>query len=189
MSPKKITRVSISFTADEIDFLAWLVSEVIGPGYASDVKTTVADKVAQAAEFFSTTADTPETTSDAWAALAKLEEEYPTDWPENCEIEGLRLVCTCPACPEQYDVFDGNKTVGYLRLRHGNFRADYPHHGGEVVYRSNPKGDGCFLDDERKQELTNAVRALKQRIEKNAISGSTAKSSGVGDRPADHTEQ
>jgi hypothetical protein len=190
MSSKKITRVSISFTADEIDFLAWLVSEVIGPGYSSDVKTVVADKVAKAAEFFSTITDTAEETfSDVSDALAKLEEWCPTGWPENCEIEGLRLVCTCPACPEQYDVFDGNKKVGYLRLRHGKFRADYPHHGGETVYRADTKGDGVFLDDERQQELTNAVKALKQRIEKNAVSRGAAKGSGMGSRQADHPEQ
>jgi hypothetical protein len=114
-------------------------------------------------------------------AVTNLEEEYPTSWPDGCEIEGLRLVCTCPACPEQYDVFDSaEKQVGYLRLRHGTFRADYPGCGGETVYQVSTKGDGVFSDDERQQELTNAVKALKQRIEKNAVSGSTAKSSSMG---------
>ena len=39
-------------------------------------------------------------------------------------INGYRLILTCGACPEQYDVFDGDRQVGYLRLRHGHFRAD-----------------------------------------------------------------
>lgn len=37
---------------------------------------------------------------------------------------------TCYAYPEQYDVFLDGKQVGYLRLRHGYFRCDYPNCGG-----------------------------------------------------------
>ncbi|NBT75145.1 hypothetical protein EBZ80_18315 [bacterium] len=68
---------------------------------------------------------------------------------------------TSRACPEQYDVFDAHgEMAGYLRLRHGYFRADYPDCGGETVYTSNTKGDGLFDDDERMPELTKAVAAL-----------------------------
>jgi hypothetical protein len=77
-------------------------------------------------------------------------------------IDGCRLICTCGACPEQYDVFN-NKTgeqLGYLRLRHGNFRADYLDCGGETVYEARPTGDGMFDEDERLQYLTKAVNAL-----------------------------
>lgn len=101
--------------------------------------------------------------------LARLDEELGLDhgWPENREIEGLRLVCTSPACPEQYDVLDAEgKQVGYLRLRHGRFRADYPDCGGETVYVSNTKGDGVFIKEERIPELTNAVRKLLERRDK-----------------------
>ena len=81
-------------------------------------------------------------------------------------INGCRLICTCSACPEQYDVFD-NKTgeqLGYLRLRHGYFRADYLECGGETVYEAEPAGDGIFEEDERLPHLTEAVNALlKQR--------------------------
>jgi len=80
------------------------------------------------------------------------------------DIDGLRLVCTCGACPEQYDVFDGDVQVGYLRLRHGWFRADVPVAGGETVYESYPKGDGIFEDDERLIELTKAIKAIKEHI-------------------------
>lgn len=86
-------------------------------------------------------------------------------WPEDREINGFRLACTCPACPEQYDVFDAAGTkVGYLRLRHGYFRADFPDCGGETVYETDTKGDGIFDEDERTPELTKAIAALKARI-------------------------
>lgn len=101
--------------------------------------------------------------------LSRLDEELGLDkgWPENREIEGLRLVCTSPACPEQYEVLDAEgKQVGYLRLRHGRFRADYPDCGGETVYVSNTKGDGVFSEEERVPELTNAVRKLLERRDK-----------------------
>lgn len=101
--------------------------------------------------------------------LSKLDEELgwlDKDWPHEREMDGLKLVCTSMACPEQYDVFDasGNK-VGYLRLRHGTFRADYPDCGGETVYRSHPNGDGIFSDDERDIELGKAVEAIKRKID------------------------
>lgn len=80
-------------------------------------------------------------------------------------IDGFKLVCTCGACPEQYDVYDADdKQVGYLRLRHGYFRADYPYCGGETVYRSDTQGDGVFNEDERMPELTKAIHALKERM-------------------------
>lgn len=79
-------------------------------------------------------------------------------------IDGCRLFCTSIACPEQYDVFVDatQEKIGYLRLRGGWFRADYPDHGGETVYEANPKGDGIFDDDERQHYLTEAINALKQ---------------------------
>ena len=67
------------------------------------------------------------------------------------------------ACPEQYDVFKDGEQVGYLRLRNGWFRADYPqicHSGGETIYEANPRGDGEFEDDERKHYLTEAINAI-----------------------------
>lgn len=95
--------------------------------------------------------------------------EDATKLPGDLDIAGLKLVCTCPACPEQYDVFDGDMQIGYLRLRHGYFRADYPDHRGETVYESNPKGDGIFDDDERLPELTAAVEALVARHKKGSM--------------------
>lgn len=85
-------------------------------------------------------------------------------------IDGYRLVCTCSACPEQYDVFNDatKEQVGYLRLRHGWFRADVPECGGETVYESYPRGDGIFDEDERMAELTKAIAAIKQHAKESA---------------------
>lgn len=74
---------------------------------------------------------------------------------DGCELVGGGM------CPEQYDVYHGGVQIGYLRLRHGQFRADYPDVGGETVYRAHPKGDGWFEDDEREHFLKQAVAALK----------------------------
>jgi len=78
-------------------------------------------------------------------------------------IKGYTLVQTCAMCPEQYDVFKDNEPVGYLRLRHGWFRADYPcicYNGGETVYEAYPKGDGEFIEEEREHYLTEAINAI-----------------------------
>lgn len=80
-------------------------------------------------------------------------------------IMGYKLVMTCPACPEQYDVFDkDDKQVGYLRLRHGVFRAEWPKCLGELVYMAYPKGDGIFDDDEREHFLTDAIAAIDEHV-------------------------
>ena len=79
-------------------------------------------------------------------------------------IDGCRLILTCPACPEQYEVFDDSTRaqIGYLRLRHGWFRVDVPECGGETVYEASPHGDGAFDEDERLGYLTDAVRAIQE---------------------------
>ena len=95
-------------------------------------------------------------------SLAELEEKQDSDWPTDLELDGYKLICTCPACPEQYDVFKAGAKVGYLRLRHGWFRADAPSCGGDTVYESHTKGDGMFDDDERIPEITKALAAITQ---------------------------
>lgn len=76
------------------------------------------------------------------------------------EIQGCKLIRTCFACPEQYEVFYNDQQIGYLRLRHGYFRADYPDCGDETVYEAYPQGDGVFEDSERESYLTEAVKKL-----------------------------
>jgi hypothetical protein len=80
------------------------------------------------------------------------------------EIEGLRVVMTCGVCPEQYDVFSGDWQVGYLRLRHGKFRADVPECGGETVYSAEPEGQGEFEEHERATYLLTAILAIKAHL-------------------------
>jgi len=75
----------------------------------------------------------------------------------------ITLRRTCDAYPEQYDVFADDVKIGYLRLRHGWFRADYPECGGETVYSAEPNGDGIFDDDERDYYLRFAIDALLRR--------------------------
>ncbi len=53
--------------------------------------------------------------------------------PQNVELHGLRFVLTCGACPEQYDVFLGDKQIGYVRLRHGELSVETPDCGGALV--------------------------------------------------------
>jgi len=77
---------------------------------------------------------------------------------------GLELVMTCGACPEQYEVFKDGKQVAYYRLRHGEFRVDYPNCGGETIYEAEPIGDGIFNTDERLVYLTKAMRNLLLKI-------------------------
>lgn len=72
----------------------------------------------------------------------------------------VRLVRTCAACPEQYEVFLGSTQIGYLRLRWGWFRGDYPDVGGETVLSVATKGQGSFTEDEREPLLTRAVWPL-----------------------------
>ena len=69
-------------------------------------------------------------------------------------IKGLYFYETCGACPEQYDVYDSyEKIVGYVRLRWGYLRCEYPYVDGEVIYEADI-GDGltgCFENDEQRE--------------------------------------
>ena len=80
--------------------------------------------------------------------------------------ETITLKQTGSACPEQYEAFIGDKQVGYLRLRHGYFRVDFPDCGGETIYEAEPKGDGMFIDvDEKDFYLKEAKRAIIKKLE------------------------
>ena len=74
----------------------------------------------------------------------------------------IELHRTCYACPEQYDAINimTNERIGYLRLRHGHFTVEVPDVWGELIYESYPRGDGIFEEDERTNELTNAILAI-----------------------------
>jgi hypothetical protein len=100
-----------------------------------------------------------------FAELDMLVNEDATHCPRT--IDGIRLIPTCGACPEQYDAVDAStgKLLGYLRLRHGKFRVHVPDVSGLVVYEASPKGQGCFDDEERVEYLTQAVQAIKSFTE------------------------
>jgi hypothetical protein len=77
----------------------------------------------------------------------------------------IKLVRTSLAMPEQYDAFDeSGEQVGYLRLRHGRFRVDFPSIGGRTILEASPHGDGIFDDDERDLYLQQACDAIAEKI-------------------------
>lgn len=79
--------------------------------------------------------------------------------------EEIRLVRTCFAYPEQYDAYDQDDVqVGYMRLRHGFFRVDFPYCGGETLYKAETVGYGIFEDDERDYHLARAKEAIAARL-------------------------
>lgn len=80
-------------------------------------------------------------------------------------INDVELIKTCHACPEQYDAFFQGKRIGYLRLRHGEFRVDYPDCGDETIYYSQEMlGDGKFEDSEREHFLLKAKEAIVKKF-------------------------
>lgn len=80
-------------------------------------------------------------------------------------IEGLEFKATCYGCPEQYDVFLENEQVGYVRLRHGTLRVDYPSHSGETILETEGvEGDGIFTKEERPFWLRQAALAIYHRM-------------------------
>lgn len=80
-------------------------------------------------------------------------------------INDVELIKTCDESPEQYiAVFQGQQ-IGYLRLRHGEFRVDYPDCGDEtILYSQEPQGDGCFEEDERDYFLMKAREAIVKKF-------------------------
>ena len=108
----------------------------------------------------------PELTFPSTSKDAFVEPEFAEKTPMyklGVMIHGYRLVRTCFACPEQYDVFDDlGQQVAYFRLRHGGFTVDVPDVGGEQVYHANPEGDGIFEDHERVRYLTEAILAVQE---------------------------
>lgn len=84
------------------------------------------------------------------------------------EIDGLQLVMTSVAFPEQYDVLQNGEVIGYLRMRSGIFTARVPDASGLVVYATDDlNGFGSFVDDaERSLQLSKAVAEIKKTLEK-----------------------
>lgn len=77
----------------------------------------------------------------------------------------FELICSCIACPEQYDVLLNGKQVGYIRLRHGHLRVDCPDCMDETVFKGEPKGDGMFDDDERAYWMDLCLSAISKYVD------------------------
>ena len=86
---------------------------------------------------------------------------------ETYKINDFVFRLTCCGCPEQYEVFDSNgNQVGYVRLRFGYLRVDYPDCGGEVIYDHlfSDEWKGIFTEDEREYYLKEIAEAISKRI-------------------------
>ena len=78
-------------------------------------------------------------------------------------IENMIFHQTCPACPEQYDVYKGSKVVAYVRLRHGRLTVECPEHGGERIHLEYiDDSSGSFASAERESYLTMIAQLIKQ---------------------------
>lgn len=89
----------------------------------------------------------------------------PSEVAQSVPPDYIRLVQTCGACPEQYDAFIGETKVGYLRLRHGEFRVDVPDCCEETIFDAEPEGDGVFESWERESYLSQARVAIAAWLE------------------------
>lgn len=88
----------------------------------------------------------------------------------NVFVNPYKLVNTCSACPEQYDVYREDKLVGYLRLRHSKFTARSVNDDVivyEKIIQDNLEDSmvGAFLsEDQRISELTAAIDFLDNHL-------------------------
>ena len=77
----------------------------------------------------------------------------------------LKTVCTCSACPEQYDIYEDKKLVAYVRLRWGHLTVS-PYEGDHIsdiiIYEKtySDKFKGCFDDEEERQETMDFILML-----------------------------
>ena len=78
-----------------------------------------------------------------------------------------KWICTCPACPEQYDVFDGDKPVAYVRLRYGGLSVN-PYIDGDRIdwntelyrHQFDDGWKGCFDDDEERDKYQKEIEEV-----------------------------
>lgn len=86
------------------------------------------------------------------------------------EIDELDFVCTGYACPEQYDVYqsDSNDICGYVKIRYGKIRCDYPDACGETIYQKQISEDklqgGFYSHEERMFYLTEIAKAINVKL-------------------------
>jgi hypothetical protein len=73
----------------------------------------------------------------------------------------FELVQTSRAWPEQYDVYLDGEEIGYMRVRHGYYSAEYK---GVEVFCSYIDGDGFFDDGERDFYLRRGLGAIEDAM-------------------------
>ena len=81
----------------------------------------------------------------------------------------LKLIQTCGACPEQYDVYNEEGIqVGYLRLRWGHFSAQcyVSPFNSPIVYEADTIGDRLFDPSERAYHLDLACKHILAELAK-----------------------
>lgn len=85
------------------------------------------------------------------------------------EIGNHRFVQTCPASPEQYDVYGkDNVQAAYVRLRWGIAACRVPDARGEEICRETGfAGAGCFPNDARRFEFLERVARLLDKRSRN----------------------
>ena len=79
----------------------------------------------------------------------------------------MKFIKTCNWCPEQYDIFDEEKQVAYMRVKYGICECYVPDADGTIVYLSYIKGRGEFIDDEERQlHFKNAAKCIQNYYDK-----------------------
>jgi len=93
--------------------------------------------------------------------------------PPDYIIQDLQFIGTCGSHPEQMDVVNsGGYYVGYLQLRGGNFRVEFPcnsYNENKVLFadRFEDNWKGCFdSEDERMEYLEIAATCINKELRK-----------------------
>ena len=104
--------------------------------------------------------------AEALKAVQEYTPEFLNSEPkEEYGFYGLQIRNIGIACPEQYEIYYQNRKVGYVRLRHGLLRANYPDHNGETIYTKNLSCDGSFdSQEQRESHLRDISLMIKLRI-------------------------
>jgi hypothetical protein len=86
------------------------------------------------------------------------------------EINGLEFNQITESSPEQYEIFTKEgKQVGYVRLRWGVLRCDYPSKNTRSIYEFvfSDKTDSCFTSEEQRNKH---LEIIANKIKEHEIS-------------------
>lgn len=74
-------------------------------------------------------------------------------------INGVDFVCTCYACPEQYDVYFHDQYIAYVRKRYGRLRA-HPVINGEIQW------DELFYQEDEDDKFSGVINNREETLAK-----------------------